>query len=407
MSIRSLCRYGPNGPPTAGPSSQSRPSQRSVSWAEPMYSGVTRVRSVSSIRSTNVPPVERANAQSYRAVRTLPTCRSPLGEGANRTLTSVTAGHRVGEGPDVLDGHRYLVSVLERAGSRGGPGEQHVAGEQRHHATGISDQRRRVVQQLRRPGPLADLAVDRGDQLQVGGVGVGLDPRPQRAERVEAFCPRPLAVPLLQVARGDIVGAGIAEDHAGRLARRHVAAQPADDEGELALEVDALAHRDRVLDGVTGPADGGRGLQEQNGLRGGLPAHLAGVVGIIPAYRDHLAGQDRRQQPDIVERKAGAGQPDGVRPGAERVAAERGDDLPARCRGGAGRAVTPGLAHHSIADLVADGESGDAHVCPYPPGRRAGRASAIPIVSRARLEPTETGSRLRIPAPRPPLLQVA
>ena len=52
-----------------------------------MYSGSTRVRSVSSIRSTNVPPVERANAQSYRAVRTLPTCRSPLGEGANRTLT--------------------------------------------------------------------------------------------------------------------------------------------------------------------------------------------------------------------------------------------------------------------------------------------------------------------------------
>src|SRR6516164_5725140 len=163
MSSRSLCRYGPNGPPTAGPSSQSRPSQRSVSWAEPMYSGVTRVRSVSSIRSTNVPPVERANAQSYSAVRTLPTCRSPLGEGANRTLTppgpapfrpppgaapwSVTAGHRIGERPDVLDGHRYLVSILERTDSRGGPGEQHVAGEQRHYATGVGDQRRRVVQQ--------------------------------------------------------------------------------------------------------------------------------------------------------------------------------------------------------------------------------------------------------------------
>src|SRR5215467_12816634 len=267
MSSRSLCRYGPNGPPTPGPSSQSRPSQRSVSWAEPMYSGVTRVRSVSSIRSTNVPPVERANAQSYSAVRTLPTCRSPLGDGANRTLTppgpapwSVTAGHRVGERPDVLDGHRYLVSVLERADSRGGPGEQHVARKQRHHATGIGDQRRRVVQQLRRPGPLADLAVDRGDQLQVGRVGFGLDPRPQRAERVESLRPRPLAVPLLQVARGDIVGAGIAEGHAGRLAGRHVAAQPADDEGELALVVDALAHRDRVLDGITGPADGRRGL---------------------------------------------------------------------------------------------------------------------------------------------------
>src|SRR5215831_3698408 len=169
MSSRSLCRYGPNGPPATGPSSQSRPSQRSVSWAESMYSGVTRVQSVSSIRSTNVPLVERANAQSYSAVRTLPTCRSPLGEGANRTLTppgaapsrppppgpasrSVTAGHWIGERPDVLNGHRYLVSVLDRADARGGPGEQHVAGEQRHHATGVGNQHRHVVQQLRRPG---------------------------------------------------------------------------------------------------------------------------------------------------------------------------------------------------------------------------------------------------------------
>src|SRR6185312_4931654 len=260
MSTRSLCRYGPNGPPVPGPSSQSRPSQRSVSCAEAMYSGSTRVRSVSSIRSTNVPPVERANAQSYRAVRALPTCRSPLGDGANRTLTppgpvrshppppwSVTTGHRVGERSDVLDGHRYLVSVLERADPRGRSGEQYVAGDQRHHATGVGDQRRHVVQQLRRPGPLPDLAGDRGDQLQVGGLDGRLDPRPQRAERVESLRPRPLAIPLLQVARGDIVGAGVAEDHVGRLAGRHLPAQPADDESELALVVDALAQGDRVL----------------------------------------------------------------------------------------------------------------------------------------------------------------
>src|SRR5262249_46166054 len=321
MSSRSLCRYGPNGPPTAGPSSQSRPSQRSVSWAESMYSGVTRVRSVSSIRSTNCPPVERANAQSYRAVRTLPTCRSPLGEGANRTLTppgpapsrpppgpaprSVTARHPVRERPAVLDGPRYLGSVFQGADPGRGPGEQRVAGEQRHHAAGVGPQRRHIVQELRRPGPLADLAVDRRDQLQVTGVDVGLDPRPQRAERVEPLRPRPLAIPLLQVARGDIVGAGIAEDHAGRLAGRHLPAQPADDEGELALVVDALAHGDRVLDGIPRPANGGRGLQEQNGLRGRLPAHLAGVVGIVLAHRDYLAGQDRRQQPDVAEREAG------------------------------------------------------------------------------------------------------
>src|SRR5215469_2925352 len=374
MSSRSLCRYGPNGPPAPGPSSQSRPSQRSVSWADSMYSGVTRVWSVSSIRSTNVPPVERANAQSYRAVRTLPTCRSPLGEGANRTLTtswSVTLGHRVGERSDVLDGHRYLVSDFQRADPRGRPGEQHVAREQRHHATGVGHQLRHVVQQLRRPGPLAHLAVDRRDQLQVGGIDVGLDPRPQRAERVEALRPCPLAVSFLQVTRGDVVGAGITEDHIRRLAGRHLAAQPADDDGQLTLIVDALAQADRIPDGISRPADGGRGLQEQNGLRGRLPAHLPGVVGVVLAHRDHLAGQHRRQQPDIVGPVAGAGEPDSIRSGAERVATERGDDLPAPGRAGARWPITPGLAHHSVADLVIDGESGDAHVCPYLPVRRA------------------------------------
>src|SRR5689334_23239882 len=95
-----------------------------MSCAEAMYSGFTRVASVSSMRSTNTPPVARANAQSYSAVRMLPTCRSPLGEGANLTLTwprsrpappcSVTLFHPVRQGADLLDRHRYLIAVLQQ-----------------------------------------------------------------------------------------------------------------------------------------------------------------------------------------------------------------------------------------------------------------------------------------------------
>src|SRR6185312_4390910 len=43
--------------------------------------------SVSSIRRMNVPPVFRAKSQLYSAVRTLPICNWPVGEGANRTRT--------------------------------------------------------------------------------------------------------------------------------------------------------------------------------------------------------------------------------------------------------------------------------------------------------------------------------
>src|SRR5580698_8081716 len=108
-----------------------------------MEAGVTRDWSVSSIRSTNTPPVCRANAQSNSAVRMFPTCRSPLGDGANLTRTEglpevgpagpalSVIGDSVGQRADALDRDRHLVAVLERADSRRGPGQQHVAGQQR------------------------------------------------------------------------------------------------------------------------------------------------------------------------------------------------------------------------------------------------------------------------------------
>jgi hypothetical protein len=34
-----------------------------------------------------VPPVLRAHSQAYKAERTLPTCKNPVGEGAKRTRT--------------------------------------------------------------------------------------------------------------------------------------------------------------------------------------------------------------------------------------------------------------------------------------------------------------------------------
>ena len=43
--------------------------------------------SVSSMRSTNVPPWAFANSQFTSAVRMFPTCSLPVGEGAKRTLT--------------------------------------------------------------------------------------------------------------------------------------------------------------------------------------------------------------------------------------------------------------------------------------------------------------------------------
>src|SRR5207302_10981798 len=81
------------GPPTSGPSSQWRPSHRRSSSTARYDSSVTRLRSVSSTRSTMTPPLWRAESQLNSAVRALPTWMEPLGAGAKRTRVVTSADY--------------------------------------------------------------------------------------------------------------------------------------------------------------------------------------------------------------------------------------------------------------------------------------------------------------------------
>ena len=97
---------------------------------------------------------------------------------------------------------------------------------------------------------------------EVGRVEVGGDPRAERAEGVEALGPAPLLLGALQVAGRDVVGAGEAEHDVLDPLRRHLAAQPGDDDGQLALVVD-LARRCRRGTGSASPGP----ITEVDGLR--------------------------------------------------------------------------------------------------------------------------------------------
>src|SRR5439155_15993447 len=55
------------------------------SMIERVDSSVERCRSVSSMRSRNLPPTLRANNQLNSAERAAPMCRYPVGDGAKRT----------------------------------------------------------------------------------------------------------------------------------------------------------------------------------------------------------------------------------------------------------------------------------------------------------------------------------
>src|SRR5262249_43484324 len=105
-------------------SSQPRPSQRSPSKMEFTDASVLRSTSVSSSRKTMVPPFRRAYNQLKIKVRALPTCKNPVGDGANRTrsitreynkltVTSLSAASQAGQAlPSLLRNHHggYLRS---------------------------------------------------------------------------------------------------------------------------------------------------------------------------------------------------------------------------------------------------------------------------------------------------------
>src|ERR1019366_10635562 len=62
------------------------PNHSSAAMIPSVHSGRLRTSSVSSMRSTNVPPYWRAKSQLNSADRAPPTWKYPVGDGANRTL---------------------------------------------------------------------------------------------------------------------------------------------------------------------------------------------------------------------------------------------------------------------------------------------------------------------------------
>src|SRR6478736_7617169 len=156
------------------------------------------------MRKTRVPWWWRAKAQLNSAVRTRPTWGLPVGEGQKRTRTSVegalaTRDHLVGESADAFDGDGDLVADVQGADPCGGPGEDHVAGEQRHGLRDVDDQVLDGADHVARPAELTLLTVDRGLDGQVAGVDVGLHPGAERARGVEPLGPGPLALAPLDV----------------------------------------------------------------------------------------------------------------------------------------------------------------------------------------------------------------
>ena len=132
--------------------------------------------------------------------------------------------------------------------------------------------------------------------------------RAERQERIRALGPQPLSVALLAgperlgltlpVARGDVVGRGVAGNVGRGIRNRHAAGAAPDDDRQFGLQIEGV-RAGRVPDRI---AVGGHGVgehREEHGARRALQALLADMLEIVVADADDLAGaRDRRYQPD-------------------------------------------------------------------------------------------------------------
>ena len=222
--------------------------------------------------------------------------------------------HRITQHSDSADGDLDGVFVDEWADARRGAGGDDVAGKERHHARDPADKKRAGIDHQRSAAGLAKVAVNARFDDDVGGIEFGFDVRADRAEGVEAFGARELDVGFLEVACGDVVGAGVAEDVGERVVVvTEMRAGLADDDGEFAYVLDALRIF-REDDGVAGSDDGRGRLEEDHRLFRDFVAEFGGVGSVIAADADDFARSDRRNEFYVGERvRCGAARERGPR----------------------------------------------------------------------------------------------
>lgn len=146
-----------------------------------------------------------------------------------------------------------------------------VARVERHDARHLSDDLGHPMDEVRRIGALARLAVHEAvhAQLKRHGQLVGRDDNGAHGRvGVDRLAKEPLLVALLQAARRHVVEDRVAEDVAFGVLGGDVAAATAEDDGKLDLVVEARIDVEAALDGLAGAEDAHGSLGKVDGLRG-------------------------------------------------------------------------------------------------------------------------------------------
>ncbi len=124
--------------------------------------------------------------------------------------------------------------------------------------------------------------------IPAGGIHFVGDQRPDRTESVEALGAGPLAIFLLQVSGGYVVGDGVTANIVARvLIGTDFAASIADDDRDLAFEINPLGEL-RDADRLTRGDERGWSFEEEQRFGRDLIAQLGGVLAIVASDADNL-----------------------------------------------------------------------------------------------------------------------
>src|SRR5215469_3835214 len=140
--------------------------------------------------------------------------------------------YRIRQRPNSFDGDFHGVSRIQRTDTSRGSGGDEISGLKRHHLRDEAHDHIDGEEKVDGISILTQLSVHaRLNANAFPRVQVRSNDRANRTERVKSLCPRPLAVFVLQVARGDIVNAGVTQDEIANVVRlaQKVAALSDDD----------------------------------------------------------------------------------------------------------------------------------------------------------------------------------
>ncbi len=239
-------------------------------------------------------------------------------------------------------------------------GRVHVAGLERQDVRRPREQVRDVHDHIDGTGVLLLLAVVPELHLKLPPVGQlvgGGDARSHRAERGVGLALHPLFVAAVAGAQCRVNHDGVAEDVAQRVLGRHALRPPADDEGDLALVVEAAGGKvaGRERERVLRPGDRAGGLQEEAERVGRVAAGPGPAAELLHHLVDVRAVVGRRGE-QVHRRRVGRAEPDRVqrlrRRGGGRRLHARSQRVPARDQPVHGPDIARLPAGHHVAHLV-------------------------------------------------------